>query len=282
MQDDSFFRCLMYQFVSDFLLLFFRAMYHFLADCVCQVRPIYALQEVAKDPFSIPNNWLFSNYIIAFNKMNYMNSLKNTAIITVTGCIGLVIMGTMCGYWLIRHPSKINNFIFYLILGAMAIPFQAIMVPSVRVLRDIGLHGSHFGLSFSYWGMACSSVIFLTYGAIRSIPYEIEEAAIIDGCSKFILFFKIIFPLLRTIILTFTILNMFWFWNDYLMPNILLGNQKRLYTIQIALRVFSGENTTRWDYLLSAIILAMVVPLIVFVSFQKLIINGMVSGAVKG
>ena len=137
-------------------------------------------------------------------------------------------------------------------------------------------------MSIGYWGLGCSTVIFLTYGAIKSIPYELEEAAIIDGCSQFRLFWKIIFPLLKTIVLTFTILNTFWFWNDYLYPQLCVGGVEANRTIQIAIRMFTGENYTRWDWFLPALVVAIIIPIIFFIICQRKIVEGMVSGAVKG
>lgn len=164
----------------------------------------------------------------------------------------------------------------------MAIPFQATMIPFVKVMKVLGLNGNLYGVSFAYWGMCCSTVIFLTSGAIKAIPLEIEESAVIDGCSELQTFFKVVFPNLRTIVVTFTILNVFYIWNDYLLPFLMLGVNKRYYTIQIALKVFSGEYGIRWDYMLPGIILAMFVPLVVFFVCQKMVIEGMVTGAVKG
>lgn len=246
------------------------------------VNSFKTLPELMNNVLALPTSWFPSNFIYAFTQMNYFVSLKNTLVVVVLSNLGLIVFGTMAGYWLIRRPNRLNKVLFYLLLGAMAIPFQAVMIPLVKVMNTLGLMQNLGGLSLAYIGMCCSMVIFLTYGAIRAIPYEIEEAAILDGCNQLALFFRIVFPLLRNIVLTFTILNVFYAWNDYLMPQILLGNNANLYTIQIALKVFSGEYITRWDWLLPATILSMIVPVILFIFCQRWIISGMVSGAVKG
>jgi raffinose/stachyose/melibiose transport system permease protein len=241
-----------------------------------------SMGEIGKNIMAWPSVFLIDNYTYAFKRMNFIQALSNTTVITLLGNIGLIVFATMTGYWLIRKPTKLNRLFYFLFLGAMAIPFQATMIPFVKIMKVLGMSGNILGVSFAYWGMCCSTVIFLTSGAIKSIPYDIEEAAFIDGCSALGIYFKVIFPNLRTMVVTFTILNIFYMWNDYLLPFLMLGVNKKLYTIQIALKVFSGEYGVRWDYMLPGVIFAMIVPLILFVVCQKMVVEGMVSGSVKG
>lgn len=241
-----------------------------------------SMAEIGKNALSWPRELLISNYTYAFGRMNFLKALFNTGVITLLGNLGLVVFSTMTGYWLARRPTRLNQLLYFAFLGAMAIPFQATMIPFVQVMKAIALNGSIYGVSFAYWGMCCPTVIFLTSGAVKAIPYEMEEAAAIDGCSPLGVYFRVVFPNLRTIVVTFTILNVFYMWNDYLLPFLMLGVNKKLYTIQIALKVFSGEYGVRWDYMLPGIILAMLVPLLVFLLCQKMVVEGMVSGSVKG
>lgn len=241
-----------------------------------------SMNEIGENVMSLPKEWLFGNYAYAFKRMNYPQALTNTLIVTVMGNLGLIFFAPMTGYWLLRQSNSLNRVLYFLFIGAMAIPFQATMIAFVKVMKSLNMNGNLFGVAFSYWGMCCPTVIFLTSGAIKAIPMEIEEAASIDGCSPLGTFFRVVFPNLRTIIVTFTIMNVFYIWNDYLLPFLLLGVNKRFYTIQIALKVFSGEYGVRWDYMLPGIMLAMIVPLIIFIVCQKMVVEGMVSGAVKG
>lgn len=240
------------------------------------------MNELIKGIFQLPAEWKWSNYTYAFKRMNYYRTLYNTIVVELAANAGLTIFGSMAGYWLERHDNRMNQILYGLLLAAVAIPFQAIMIPLVKLMQVLQLGGTLVGLGIAYWGMACSTIVLMTYGAVKSIPIEVEEAGIIDGCTQLGLFTRIVFPLLRTNVLTVTILNVFWVWNDYLMPQLLVGNKKNLYTIQMALKVFSGENIVRWDYLLPAVILAMLVPVVLFVLLQRRIIGSMVSGAVKG
>lgn len=241
-----------------------------------------SMGEIGKNVLGWPSSLLISNYVYAFRRMNYIRALSNTVVVTFAGNVGLILFATMSGYWLVRRPTWTNKVIYFLYLGAMAVPFQATMIPFVKSMNTLGLSGNIFGVSFAYWGMCCPTVIFLTSGAIRSIPLEMEEAAAIDGCSALGIYFKIVFPNLRTIVVTFTILNIFYIWNDYLLPFLMLGVNKKLYTVQIALKVFSGEYGVRWDYMLPGVILAMIVPLILFLVCQRMVVEGLVSGSVKG
>ena len=243
---------------------------------------IKSMREIGANVLSLPQEPLFGNYVYAFKKMNFPQAFMNTAIITLIGNVGLIVCATMTGYWVIRKATRLNKLLYFAFLSAMSVPFQATMIPFVKVMGALGLNGKLSGIAFAYWGMCCPTVIFLTGGAIKAIPREIEEAALIDGCNELQTYFRVVFPNLRTIIVTFTIMNVFYMWNDYLLPFLLLGVNKKSYTIQIALKVFSGEYGVRWDYMLPGIVLAMIVPLIIFVFCQKMIVEGMVSGAVKG
>ena len=156
------------------------------------------------------------------------------------------------------------------------------MIPLMRVTKTFHLNNSLLGLGVSYWGLGAAMVIFLTFGAIKEIPYALEEAAIIDGCTQFRLFWSIIFPLLRTTVITFTILNTFWFWNDYLMPQLMIGGNNNLLTLQLSMYALFTAEWQQWDVALAGLVLIIIPVVIFFVLSQKKIIEGMTSGSVKG
>ena len=240
--------------------------------------------EISFNLLKLPAQLHFENYARAAGLMNYGRALRNTFIVTFVGCAELVLFGSMTGYWLTRYRDKLNRFLYLLFIGAMALPFQATMIPFVKVMNNMGLTGNLAGVCLSYLGMCAPVTVVLVSGAVYAIPYDIEESGIIDGCNPLQLFFKIIMPNLKPIISTFTILNLFYIWNDYLLPFILLGVNKTNYTLQIALKKVAGEagTGTRWDNMLPAIVLCLIPPIIMFLISQKNIIEGMVSGAVKG
>lgn len=238
--------------------------------------------EIARNILSFPKDFSLNNYIKAWDILDFSTVLVNTLILTIIGNLGLIVFGTMTGYWLARHKTKFNNFFLLLLLASMAIPFEAIMIPIMKVTNYFHLNGSLWGMGISYWGLGASTVVFLTYGAMKSIPYELEEAARIDGCNAFRVFWQVVFPMLKNITITFTIMNVFWIWNDYLMPILMLGRNRSLYNIQISMRSLFLEYYSMWDVALAALMISIIPILIFFLIAQKNIISGITTGAVKG
>lgn len=238
--------------------------------------------EIAKSILSFPAHIGLENYAKAWKALEFPKVFLNTLIITVIGNAGLIVFGTMTGYWITRFRTRFNRILFLLLLASMAVPFEALMVPMMRVTRAAQLNGSLWGLGVSYWGLGAAMVVFLTSGAVKSIPYELEEAACIDGCTKFTTFWRVVFPLLKNTVATFTVLNVFWLWNDYLMPQLMLGRTSELYTIQLAMRSLFLEYYAMWDVALAALVLSLLPILIFFLIGQRYIVSGIVTGAVKG
>ena len=184
-----------------------------------------------------------------------------------------------------------KNFVFWLIymvfISSMIIPFQVVMLPLIATFREVGrfvglgMNGTLPGLIFAYCGFGGAMTVFILTGFIKGIPYELEEAAAIDGCSPEGTFFRIIFPLLKPTIVTVTILNGMWIWNDYLLPSILLGQSNPNKTLPVAVQAFVGSFVKSWDMILTAALLAMVPMIVVFLLAQKHIMDGMVQGAIK-
>jgi raffinose/stachyose/melibiose transport system permease protein len=169
----------------------------------------------------------------------------------------------------------------------MVIPFQIIMFPLLTWFRTITevtgvkLLRTYHGMVFSYLGFGLSLSVFLFHGFIKGIPVELEEAAMIDGASKIQIFFQVIAPLLRPIYATVMVLNGMWIWNDYLLPLLILGKGNKVQTIPLAVATFAGAYVKQWDLILSAILLAIVPIVILFLFAQRFIIKGIVSGSIK-
>jgi len=169
----------------------------------------------------------------------------------------------------------------------MIIPFQVVMLPLISTFRDVGkfvgiqMLQSIPGLVFAYCGFGGAMTVFILTGFIKGIPYELEEAAGIDGCPPEEIFFRIIFPLLKPVITTVTILNGMWIWNDYLLPSMMLGQNGRVKTLPVAVQAFVGSYVKQWNLILAAALLAIIPMIIVFLIGQKQIVQGMVDGAIK-
>ena len=138
------------------------------------------------------------------------------------------------------------------------------------------------GIVFAYCGFGGAMTVFILAGFIKGVPYDLEEAAAIDGCSPEGTFFRVILPLLKPVITTVTILNGMWIWNDYLLPSLMLGQHGKVKTLPVAVQAFVGSYVKQWDLILTAALLAILPMVIIFLIAQKQIMNGMIEGAVKG
>jgi raffinose/stachyose/melibiose transport system permease protein len=236
--------------------------------------------EILTNTSALPSVLQFQNYVQAFEKLNYLKVFTNSIIITIASNLLLVIFCSMAAYMLVRTKKKISNVIFMIFVAAMIIPFQSIMIPLVKTAGNFGLLNSMWGLVIMYLGFGSGMTIFLYHGFIKGIPLELEEAAIIDGCSRFGVFWRIVFPLLKPITVTIVILNSLWIWNDFLLPSLVLQDPE-LRTIPLATFYFFGQYTKQWDLALAALVIGVIPLLIFFFAMQKHIIKGITSGSIK-
>lgn len=246
---------------------------------------------VTQYPMAWPENWsmIFTNMKNIWTNPNisYPSSFMTSIFVTISSLIVINVFSSQAAWALVRDNSKISKIIFLTFVAAMVIPFQIVMFPLLSWYRKIyevtgiKLLRTHAGLIFSYLGFGLSLSIFMFHGFIKSIPYELEEAATIDGCRKDQVFFKIISPLLSPIHATVLILNGIWIWNDYLLPLLILGKGNRVQTIPLAVANFAGAYVKQWDLILTAILMAIIPIIIFFLAAQKYIIRGMVAGSIK-
>lgn len=247
--------------------------------------------DIVISPISIPVDWsqMFVNMKNVINNQNfsYWKSFFSSFIITIVSLLLLSLFSSMAAWVLVRNKTSWSGFIFMLLVSAMVIPFQVVMLPLLSTFRSvssftgINMLSSYKGIIFAYMGFGGSMSVFILHGFIKGIPYELEEAAWIDGCSPESTFFRIIFPLLKPIHMTILILNGIWIWNDYLLPSLMLGLNGRIKTLPIAVSSFVGSYVKQWDLILTAAFLAMIPIIILFAFAQKQIIQGMVEGAIK-
>ena len=239
------------------------------------------LSEIAADGFALPKHFGLDNYTTAWTRLKFGRALFNTTAVTILSTVGPIIFGSMAGYWFARHYNKFTKPIYLLMIGSMAIPFQAVMIPFAKVAKAMHLMNSIWGLAVCFWAFSLPISIFLVFGATKSVPLEIEEAAIIDGCSSFMLFWRVVFPLIKPAVMTFSIINIFWYWNDYLMTQMML-TRPALRTIQLSMQTLFNEAFYAWDTSLAALTLSLIPMLIVFTLLQKNVLEGISAGAVKG
>jgi raffinose/stachyose/melibiose transport system permease protein len=202
-------------------------------------------------------------------------------IITVSSTILTIILSSMTAFVIVRNQRwKLCTLMFSLMIASMVIPFQVLMVPLVSVYG--GVLNARITLILMHVGFSMSMAVFMFHGAIKTnIPLELEEAATIDGCNRWKTYWKVVFPLLKPTIATVGIINAMAYWNDYLLPSLVL-KKKNLYTIPIATQAFYGTYSTDIGLIMAALLLAMLPILILYVFLQRYIVEGVTSGAVKG
>jgi raffinose/stachyose/melibiose transport system permease protein len=238
--------------------------------------------EVMLNALSLPEAFTFDNFKKVFETMDYPKAFFNTFVITLIGVSGIIVMGSMAGYKLARTKTKLSKYVFLYCIMPMMIPFQSFMITLVQVSKGMHLTNSVLGITVVYWGLGAPMAIFLYQGFAKSIPLELEEAAIIDGCNQFQLFTQIIFPLLKSVTAAVIVVNAMWVWNDFLLPLLVLGTDKKNQTLQLAAYSFMGQYKMEWQNIMGAAILIIIPALIIYLIFQKHIIKGMIAGAVKG
>ncbi len=248
-------------------------------------------KDILFDTLGWPANWnqLGTNIGLIFGNhtVHYAAAFFDSVVITVLSLAVIVLFSAMCAWALVRTHAAWATIVFFLFVAAMVIPFQVLMFPLVRWMRILGefIHvptlQSLQGVVFAYMGFGAPLSIFIFHGFIKNIPYELEESAKIDGASEAGTFFRIVFPLLQSIIITVLILNGIWIWNDYLLPLLLLGSNGAVQTLPIAVTAFAGAYLKQWDLILTSTLIAMVPVIVLYLFAQRYIIKGMIDGAIK-
>jgi len=237
--------------------------------------------QFTTNPMSLPTHISFLSYIDAFNKMNFTTAFMNSFIITLFSIILISLFAAMTAYVTVRKKFKISQIIFYVMVASMIIPFQAIMIPVVKIYgHDLNLLNHKSTLIYLYIGFGLPLAVFIYHGFIKSIPLELEEAANIDGCTKYGTFFKIVVPLLKPTTATIFILNLLWIWNDYLLPSIVLTKPEFL-TLPLSTYAFYGSHTIDYQLMFSALMMVLIPILIMYLILQKSIIEGITQGSIK-
>ena len=246
------------------------------------INSVKGLGEILVDAASWPKEYIWANYSKVWEIIDFPKVLLNSFMITAVSVIGIVFVSSMAAYRLVRRPTLLNKILFTLLIAAMIIPFQSIMLQLVRVAALLELRGKFIGIIAAYLGFGMPLSVFLFHGFIKSVPKELEESATVDGCNPYGVYFRIVFPLLRPIAVTVIILNALWIWNDYLLPVLVIGANKDLTTIPLAITRFFGQYTKQWDMALAGLTIA-TVPIVTFFLFlQKHIVEGITAGSIKG
>jgi len=245
------------------------------------VNSVKSFGDLLTNAASLPKSIEWGNYARAFEITKFPTAFLNSFVITVVSNVLLVLVSAMAAYRMVRQNTAFNRILFVIFVAAMVVPFQSIMIPLVKVTSTVGLMNSIPGLVICYLGFGIPMSVFLLHGFVKSIPLEIEEAATVDGTSTYGVFFRIVLPLMKPMLVTVFILNALWIWNDYLLPSLILQSPE-LRTIPIATFAFFGQYTKQWDLALPALVMGVLPIIVFFLMMQKYIIEGITQGAVKG
>ena len=245
------------------------------------VNSVKTVREIYLSPLGLPVEISWNNFGRVMEKINFGQALKDSLLFVVFGVAGLLVICSMAAYRLARHRTRVNKFVYLLLVSSILVPFQTVMIPLIKIIASIGLYNTRIGVLLAYYGYGIPFAVFLFYGFLSSIPREIEEAALIDGGSLFQVYRCIILPLLKPICVTVAVLDVLWIYNDFLLPFVLISDNE-LRTLPLVMYTFFTAYERPWDLAMASLTMVLTPAIIMFVILQKQITGGIVSGAVKG
>ena len=238
---------------------------------------------ISRDPFALPNSTTFSgisNYINGIEKTGFLSAIGYSLFITISSTVVIILFTSMTAWYIIRVKSKFTTFLYYLFVFSMVVPFQMVMFTMSKIANILNLDNP-LGIIVIYLGFGAGLSVFMFSGFVKSIPIDIEEAAMIDGCTPIKTFFLIVFPLLKPITITISILNVMWIWNDYLLPTLVLRSDYKTLTMAVQY-LRGGYGAIDMGAMMAVLVLAIIPIIIFYFTCQKYIIEGIAAGAVKG
>lgn len=236
------------------------------------------------EPFKLPNAETFSgflNYVMAMKKYGFLEAVGWTVFITVVSVILILVCTSMCAWYVTRVKNRLTKLIYLLCIFSMVVPFQMVMFTLSLVANRLGLV-TPWGIVIIYLGFGAGLAVFMFCGFVKSIPIEIEEAAMIDGCSPVQTFFLVVLPIMKPTYISVGILETMWIWNDFLLPYLVL-DVKKYKTISIVIQYMKGSyGRVDMGAIMAALVMAVIPVIVFYLSCQKYIIKGVAAGAVKG
>ena len=260
--------------------------------CIVYVLPIVVVlmnsfkkkSYISLEPFQLPNETTLTgldNYTAAIDQYGFLRAVGWTVFITVGSVLVILICTSMCAWYITRVKTRVTKAIYILCVFSMVVPFQMVMFTLSLVTDRLGL-GTPWGLIIIYLGFGAGLAVFMFCGFVKSIPIEIEEAAMIDGCSPIRTFFSVVLPIMKPTYISVGILETMWIWNDFLLPYLTL-DLKKYKTISIVIQYMKGSyGRVDMGAIMAALIMAVIPVIVFYLSCQKYIIKGVAAGAVKG
>lgn len=256
--------------------------------CIILANSFKSRDEMYVNPLGMPVKFSLEYYSGAMEKMNFLRAFGVSLVITIVSVAIIVVLCAMAAWMMARSDGKLSKAIYYTLILTMLIPFQTLMMPlmqemnSLEKLLGIQIKDTIGGLIFMYIGFGAGMGVFMFYGFVKgSLPRTLEEAAIIDGCNTWQLFWRVVFPLMKPAMITLVILDVIWIWNDYLLPSLTLKSASNR-TIPIGTQIFFGQYTIEWNMAMAALMLTIIPVVVFYLCAQKHIVKGVAAGAVKG
>lgn len=238
-------------------------------------------EDFSKNNFGLPKQIMWENLVNAAKEMNLSETMVSSALVTFCSIAIILLFAAWASFAIGRRRHKGYEYVYLFFMAGMMIPFQLVMLPLYKLVNALGIMGSYWAVICIYVGTTLPVAIVILTGFIKTIPMELDEAAVIDGASPWCIFWKVILPLIKAPLITVMIMCMVNFWNDLLTPLLFFGSKHQ--TLIVALYNFKGAfYSTDWTMVFAGSIVVMLPLLVIFLITQKYFISGMVAGAVKG
>ncbi|MET7490040.1 carbohydrate ABC transporter permease [Streptomyces sp. NPDC005538] len=236
--------------------------------------------EMAASPFGLPHSWSLQNYRHAFDTLPVVRAFFNTLYVTAASVVLMLLVGSMAAFAMIYRKSRLHTVFGAILLAAFLVPYQSTIIPLYQMLVDAELVDSLNGLVVIYLAGAVFCY-FIIIGYMRSVPLEILEAARIDGAGAVRIYWAIVLPLVRPVLITVGVFQTMWVWNDYISPTILLSTPEKSTLVLLASQAVA-QFTTDWPAFMTITVIVLIPMVIFFLTMQKYIVEGLVAGSVKG
>lgn len=239
---------------------------------------------ISSSPFAMPNSETFvgfENYLNGLSSSGFFISFIRSVWLSIASVLVIIVCTSMASWFIVRVKNKFTKAIYFLFAFSMIVPFQMVMYTMTFIVNRISFDNV-FGIVFVYLGFGAGLSVFMFTGFVKAVPLEIEEAAEIDGCNPLQTFFLVVFPILKPTIITVSILNSMWVWNDYLLPYLILGTDHKTVPVAIQIAMQGAYGSTDYGGFMAMLVLAIIPIVIFYIASQKYIIKGVISGAVKG
>lgn len=267
--------------ILKWIILIFFLLYTLLPMVWLVISSFKTNTELIGSPFSLPSVFQINNYINAFQVSGLGLLFGNSVLISLSATLLNVFIASMASYVIARFKFKFKEVLFNILVIGILVPINSLMVPYFTLINKVGLYDSIFGLVLVYTAIGIPISVYIIRGFMNTIPVELEEAAIIDGCSFYQRFLRIVFPLSRTGIVTAGTFQFLSCWNEFVYA-MLLTSSTNARTIQVGIRYFTNQFTTDYTSMYAAIVISIIPSIIGYILFQEQIISGLTSGAVKG